>query len=405
MPRLFPADTFDVFKIASYRRLWTAAVFFAMGQWLERTIVGWLVLEITGSPFLTGLAWAIRFSPNLILGPVLGVISDRYARHRTLSINALVRAISMLVVAGVFFVDESSVFPLFVLALISGTSTTLQMAVIQPLAIDVVGEDRLSRGITITSLGQRLVGAGGAISGGLLLATIPHQWIFVIGSFPLVVAAAYFSSINPQVRKTQTRSSFVSDLVEGVLMMKKNKVVLALIGLMAFAEMFGFSYHGFLPVVADELLSIGPEGLGVLVSATAIGGLVGMLLITLYGRYARKGVLLLVTVGCLGVSEILLGTSSIFFASLIILVCLGAAGAMIDSLEWILLQGAVPKDMRGRVLGGWNLAIGCGWIGTLLMGLMAEQFGISVTFWVAGLILVLVASLSPTAVKELKELR
>ena len=47
----------------------------------------------------------------------------------------------MLVVAGVFFVDESSVFPLFVLALISGTSTTLQMAVIQPLAIDVVGED------------------------------------------------------------------------------------------------------------------------------------------------------------------------------------------------------------------------------------------------------------------------
>ena len=130
-----------------------------------------------------------------------------------------------------------------------------------------------------------------------------------------------------------------------------------------------------------------------------------MLLITLYGRYARKGVLLLVTVGCLGVSEILLGTSSIFFASLIILVCLGAAGAMIDSLEWILLQGAVPKDMRGRVLGGWNLAIGCGWIGTLLMGLMAEQFGISVTFWVAGLILVLVASLSPTVVKELKELR
>ena len=89
-------QTFDIFDIGSFRRLWSSAVLFSMGQWLDRTIVGWLVLDMTGSAFLTGLVWAVRFCPNLLFGPVMGVISDRYPRGRTLSINAGVRAIAML---------------------------------------------------------------------------------------------------------------------------------------------------------------------------------------------------------------------------------------------------------------------------------------------------------------------
>ena len=74
-----------------------------------------------------------------------------------------------------------------------------------------------------------------------------------------------------------------------------------------------------------------------------------------------------------------------------LLACLGAMGALVDSLQWILLQTAVPPEMRGRVMGWWNVAIGCGWIGTIILGIIADTYGIQTSLSMAGAILLLVA--------------
>ncbi|MEE2874986.1 MAG: MFS transporter [Chloroflexota bacterium] len=384
-------QTFDIFDIGSFRRLWSSAVLFSMGQWLDRTIVGWLVLDMTGSAFLTGLVWAVRFCPNLLFGPVMGVISDRYPRGRTLSINAGVRAIAMLVTGLLFFVGQESLLALLILALVGGTSTTLQMAVLQPLAAEVVGDARLSNGVTITSLGQRAVGAVGALLGGILLATISPAWIFVFAALPLVVSAGVFLTISPNFSREMKVSSFLSDMLEGLDVIRGRRAVLVLLVLMAFTEMFGFSFNGFLPVVAEDLLRIGPEGLGLLTSATAVGGFLGVLGLTLYHGTIRRGLLLLGIIGSFGVLEISLGISNNLGVSWVLLACLGAMGALVDSLQWILLQTAVPSDMRGRVMGWWNVAIGCGWIGTIVLGIIADTYGIQASLSIAGVILLLVA--------------
>jgi MFS family permease len=384
-------QTFDIFDIGSFRRLWSSAVLFSMGQWLDRTIVGWLVLDMTGSAFLTGLVWAVRFCPNLLFGPVMGVISDRYPRGRTLSINAGVRAIAMVVTGLLFFMGQESLLALLILALIGGTSTTLQMAVLQPLAAEVVGDSRLSNGVTITSLGQRAVGAVGALLGGILLATISPAWIFVFAALPLVVSAGVFLTISPNFSREMKVSSFLSDMLEGLDVIRGRRAVLVLLVLMAFTEMFGFSFNGFLPVVAEDLLRIGPEGLGLLTSATAVGGFLGVLGLTLYHGAIRRGLFLLGIIASFGVLEILLGISNNLGVSWVLLACLGAMGALVDSLQWILLQTAVPSDMRGRVMGWWNVAIGCGWIGTIVLGIIADTYGIQASLSIAGIILLLVA--------------
>ncbi|MAQ58434.1 MAG: hypothetical protein CL718_04185 [Chloroflexi bacterium] len=397
-------QAFDIFSIGSFRRLWSSAVLFSMGQWLDRTIVGWLVLDMTGSAFLTGLVWAVRFCPNLLFGPAMGVISDRYPRGRTLSINASVRAIAMLITGLLFFLGQESLPALLILALIGGTSTTLQMAVIQPLAAEVVGDTKLANGVTITALGQRAVGAVGALLGGVLLATISPAWIFVIAALPLLVSAVVFLTISPNFSREIKITSFLSDMREGLEVIRGRRAVLVLLVLMAFTEMFGFSYNGFLPVVADDLLDIGPEGLGLLTSATALGGLLGVLGLTLYHGAIRRGLLLLMIIGSFGVLEILLGMSSILGVSWVLLACMGGMGAMVDSLEWILLQTAVSSDMRGRVLGWWNVAIGCGWIGTIILGIIADSYGIQASLSVAGIILLFVAFSALTLSSQLRRI-
>jgi predicted MFS family arabinose efflux permease len=173
---------------------------------------------------------------------------------------------------------------------------------------------------------------------------------------------------------------------------------------MAFTEMFGFSYNGFLPVVADDLLHIGPEGLGLLTSATAVGGLFGVLGLTLYHGAIRRGLLLLVIIGSFGVLEILLGMSTILGVSWVLLACMGGMGALVDSLEWILLQTAVSSDMRGRVLGWWNVAIGTGWIGTIVLGIIADSYGIQISLSIAGIILLFVAFSALTLSTQLRRI-
>ncbi len=58
------------FRVPAYRRLWAGALFYAFGQWMERTAIGWFVLELTGSIFLSALAWAVRTGPFLVFGPI-----------------------------------------------------------------------------------------------------------------------------------------------------------------------------------------------------------------------------------------------------------------------------------------------------------------------------------------------
>ena len=66
---------------------------------------------------------------------------------------------------------------------------------------------------------------------------------------------------------------------------------------------------------------------------------------------------------------------------------LGAVMAAVDALEWILLQSSVDDEFRGRAIGAWNLAIGFGWLGPILLGAAATQWGIAQSLAVSGLLL------------------
>lgn len=91
---------------------------------------------------------------------------------------------------------------------------------------------------------------------------------------------------------------------------------------------------------------------------------------------------------------IALGTSNWYAISLLAVAGVGACAAMVDALEWIMLQAAVPDRLRGRVLGAWNVAIGFGWVGPLLLGAFADATSVEVALASAGAILIAIATLA-----------
>ena len=84
---------------------------------MERTAIGWFVFDLTGSVFLTALAWSARSLPNL-LGPITGAIADRYPRGRVLALSAAGRGAVVLVMALVIFSAGGSVLPLLALVVL-----------------------------------------------------------------------------------------------------------------------------------------------------------------------------------------------------------------------------------------------------------------------------------------------
>ena len=396
------ARAVDCFHVPAFRRVWTAAVLFALGQWMERVAVGWFVLDSTGSVFLTALVWSVRMLPNLVLGPVAGALSDRLPRARVLAAAALVKAVVLAAIGVAVLTGHDSVPLLFTLVALSGATMAFQISSLQALAADTVGRERLASAVSLTSFGQRSVGAVGAVGGGLLITTLGPAFTFALAVVPVVAAASIYARLPAGGRRVASQP-LLSDVADGLRLLVTVRLVSVLLGLMVVVEILGFSYHSLLPVIASAVLDVGPVGLGTLVSATALGSLAGTGAPTLMADMRRKGPLLVGVVFSFGVLLVALAGSDRFVLSIVIVAGIGAMAAMVDALEWILLQASVPDGMRGRVLGGWNLAIGIGVIGPIALGALADVAGVQWAIGASGALLATAALIIAVGARRLRE--
>jgi hypothetical protein len=163
--------------------------------------------------------------------------------------------------------------------------------------------------------------------------------------------------------------------------------------LTAGAEVLGFAHQALLPSLARDVLDIGPEGLGALNAARAVGGILGLAAASM--RAAAAGGALFVTVlATFGASLIVLGAAPHLVGLvgvLVVLTLVNAAGALADLLAQSLLQLNVPSHLRGRAGGAWVVAIGLAPLGQLQMGALASLFGVSIALGASGLALATLA--------------
>ena len=393
------------FRAPGFRRVWFGAVLFALGIWMERLAVGWFVLEVTGSVFLAALSLGIRSVPNLVLGPIGGAVSDRLPRGRVLMATALVRAVAASLMSLVVIVDVATV-PLL-LALVFVTSSTLAFhdTSLQPLQAEIAGPARLGNAISLTSFGQRSVGAAGALGGGALIGWLGPEPTFLVAALPLACAAVVFAGLRPPTRTQAERPHLAREVLEGLRLLARTPTVRLLLGMMVVVEILGFSFASMLPAVAERILEVGPERLGVLTAGVAVGAMFGTALLVFTTDRLPHGLMLVTVFVTFGLLVVVLGNSTAFWLSVAATAGIGASAAMVDALQWIMLQVSVGAEVRGRVLGGWNFAIGWGWLGPLALGAVAEAASVPAALTLSGTLLVIFALASLAASATLRERR
>jgi MFS family permease len=386
-----------LFRVENFRWLSASVLLNSVGMMGEVVALGWLALELTSSPLLVGVAMGMRALPLFFVGVPAGALADRVPRHRLLMATGAGQALTSATLGTFTLLGAVRLPHLLALTLAAGVLRGVEHAARQSYTHDVVGAAGLVKGFAVLGVGMRVGWLLGSLSVGAIIAR------FHAGAGYLFVACGYLAGamvlllVSPPAPTTSSAEpgSLWRSVTEFLGAVRTDRALLVLMALTAGAEMLGFAHQVLLPSLARDVLHVGPEGLGVLNGARAVGGILGLAAAALTRGAARgTGAFFLAVIGAFGVSLIGLGAAPYlvgFAGVVVVLTIANGAGALADLLAQSLLQLSVPPRLRGRAGGAWVLAIGFAPLGQLQIGALASLFGVSAALATSGLALVTLA--------------
>lgn len=396
-------STFSAFQHRNFRIFFTGHSVSVVGRWMHHIALGWLVLELTNSPFYVGLVSALARLPILLLSLHAGVLVDRVSKRKLIIVTQIISMVLALTMSALTLLGIVTVWHAAFLTMLLGTAITFELPARQSFIIELVGKEDLTNAVALNSStfnASRVVGPAVA---GILLGTVGVGVCFLINGLTYLFSIISLLRVKLSPRDTLKNSrSTWEDLRDGIAFIGSERRVFSIIQLIAVLSVFGFPYEVLLPVLARDVMHRGALEYGWMVSAAGAGALAGALgLATVAGRIPR-GKLIRLGAFLFGVSIVALSIVGTVSNALPVLAVIGAAMVLTTASANTLLQTISPDGLRGRVMSVYSLAfLGLGPFGSLMSGWVAEQYGTQVAIGIGG---ALVAVLSLIVVGRNKEL-
>ncbi|HEY7605088.1 MAG TPA: MFS transporter [Gaiellaceae bacterium] len=329
-----------------FRFLWSAIFSMRFAENMIAVAVGWQVFSIRKDPLDLGLIGLAEFVPLLALALPAGHLADRLPRRL---VAALALAV-MVVVAGallaVTVADARVVWPYFVLAALTGAASAIGWPAYQALTPEVVPPDLVPGAVALRSVaGQVAVIAGPAV-GGLLFAWRPEA-VYATAAVLFAIAGISMAALHVQTH-TPDPSVGLAGLVGGIRFVCRTRMLLGAITLDLFAVLLGGGV-ALLPIYAQEILHVGPVGLGVLRAAPAIGALGAALILARRPLRRAAGPTLIGVVMLFGAANIVWGLSKLLPITLVALAIAGFVDMISVNIRSTTVALVTPNELRGRV--------------------------------------------------------
>ena len=403
--RALRSGTFASLSLGQFRLLLAGTAFSQVGGWMEMVARGWLVLELTHSPFQLGLMAFIGGLSALVAAPVAGVIADRLDRRALAAGTQLFEALIALTIGLLVAVDRIEMWQLYLTAGIGGAVFAVNMPARQVLVYDVVGAGHLTNAIALNSVVANIARIGApSLGGGIIAATGIEQAFYAEALFFLLATAATFL-LRPMTVAKPVRVPMLQGVRDGFDYVRRDATVLRLVLLNVIPNVLIYPYVGLFPIFADKILGVGSTGYGLLLSGVGFGSIPGGLMVASMSGSTGKGRAMA------GAAILYMGMVAVFAASswfplsFAILIVAGVGWSMMAILNQTLLQLQLTDDtMRGRVLAFYSMASGLTPFGNLTMGAAADQWGVQkavAAFALTGLALTAYLGLGSARIRRL----
>jgi len=386
-------------QIAEYRRFWLARFLAVFATLSMVVLIGYQVYDVArgdygmgrrDAAFMLGLLGAAQFVPLMLLTPVAGVAADRFDRRMVVMCANGVDGLIALALAFATWRDALTLPLLFSLAAAHGAARVFNGPALAAIAPNIVPPGLLPKAIALGSIAWQVGTVIGPAAGGLLFAWQPSFPYFL--SAVLLIASGLLIATLPPIRAKHEGPPAhpLRQMVEGFQFVRGERFLLGCVTLDLFAVLLGGA-TAMLPVFARDILAVGPEGLGFMRGAPAVGAALVAAWLSWKPFEHNVGVKMLWAVVVFGTATIAFALSRNFAFSLAMLALLGAADMISVFIRTSLVQLNTPDNKRGRVSAISGLAISASnELGELQSGLAAAVLGATgaVVFGGAGAIVI-----------------
>ena len=345
---------------------------------MQQVAQSWLIYRLTGSATLLGIVGFATQIPVFGLGPIAGVIIDRYSPHRVTVLTqsaALVQALLLSLLTLMGWVQPAHII---LLGFVLGIVNAFDMPARQALVNQMVDAKDLSNAVALNSSminAARIVGPGLA---GVVVAKVGEGACFTINavSYLAVIMALLAMKLPKKSDESARQFSIAHSLVEGLrytLATVPIRDVLLLLGLVGF---MGMPYMTLMPVFAAEIHKSGADALGLMLGAVGFGALIGALFLAQRATVLGLGRIIVIATLGFGLGLIVFTVSRVFWLSLVILMGVGFGWMVLIAASNTALQTLADNEMRGRVMSLFSMMlVGMAPFGSLLAGWLADRVG------------------------------
>ena len=347
---------FKAFHYRDFRILWIGACTSTIGTWMQEVAQNWLVLQLTGSPFLLGLDAFLGDIPIFLFSLVGGVMADRFDRRYILIGSQVVQMISAALLATLIWTNRVQVWEILALSFVVGTAQSFGGPAYSALVPSLVEKQDVPNAIALNSIQFNLARVIGPVVGGLAMKYAGAGWCFALNSLSFLAVIISLLRLHINFSPPRTGESVMTSMKQGFTFIRAQGAMTTLI-LIAFCMTFlGIPTIAFLPVFAKMVFGRGEMTYTWFLAASGLGSITGALTVAWLGDVHNKGRVALGALVAMGIGMVGFSQSKSILLSCVMLYFTGAvlmcAFAMIASL----VQLITPNDMRGRVMSVYNVA-------------------------------------------------
>ena len=372
----------------NFRRYYTGQAVSMIGTWIQSVALMWLAYRLSNSTYFTGLIGFLQSVPHLVLGPIAGVLGDRFNRRKMLITVLSLMGVLAAVLAVLSGTNLITMPQLVALALLNGVLNSFETPTRQSIFVQLIDKrDDLPNAIAMNSMlmnGTRLIGPS---IGGALIAAFNETVCFALNavSYIAVVGALLRLSIAP--RAPRPPSHPFHDLLEGwryamgLLPIRRMLFTLALVS-------FSVSpYSTLMPAMAVRVFGKGAGLVGIFIGAVGLGAFISAVSLARRPNVRGLGKLIPLSAVTAGLGAIGFGMSTSVPASIMLMMMVGFGMFLTGAVCNTILQTMVHEEKRSRVMSYYTMFfIGVAPFGHFLAGWLAEHIGVQATFIVGGAI-------------------
>lgn len=369
---LFPA-----FDVADYRWYFLSGICWTWARWGLAFLAAFHINEVTDSPRLVQLTGTASWGPMLLGGVVGGVIADRYHRVLIVRVQLLVMVPVAAALGGLELAGRLEVWMVYPLLVVAGLAWVTDMTSRRSLVIDIVGPERLDNAVALDSTSQSSGMIVGNLLGGAMVAALGVGGAFLVlaGLFAAAVCLFWLVPTTYGRPRAVDAAGPLAELRAGAALARRSRPLRGILGVTVIANLFFFGYFPAVQRVGDRL-DASPGQIGLLAATTGFGMITAALVIAV-ARPRRNGRLYVGGMLFAMVMLVAFGQAGSLAVAIAALYVASIGSGFFGATQSALVLSVVDPAVRGRAMGLLGTAIGALPVGSLILGELAELWGIA----------------------------